>query len=127
VYQPTNGQLPLITLLKKPAPVEPSIVASFGEDEEIAVTNAIAWAWRERRVKPMTQRGAAELLSMKAPHFCNVLSGKKYLPLHKLNAYEELVGNTAVTQTIARFAALRESRLQHELAGLVAEHLAKTA
>lgn len=122
--QPTNGQLSLICELRKPGAVEPEVIASFGEDEEAAVTAAIAWAWRFRRVRAMSQRSAAELLGMKASHLCNVLQGKKYLPLHKLTHFEWVVGNTAITQTITHFRVRRDQDIAQQVAQLFAEHLA---
>lgn len=121
--QPTNGQLPLICEVRKPAAVGLDVVAAFGDDDEAAIKAAIAWAWVNRRVKLMSQRSAAELLGMKTSHLCNVLQGKKYLPLHKLTHYEWLVGNTAVTQTLERFKVLRDQEAARQVSQLFAEHL----
>lgn len=125
--QPTNGELPLLAMIRKPYEIELAQVESFGDDEETAVKRAITWAWQARRVKSMSQAHASELLDMQPQHFSNVLTGKKYLPLHKLNAFEQVVGNTAVTQTIRRFAGLREKHVTDQVAQLVAEHLARVA
>lgn len=111
----------------QPAPVAIAVLSSFGLDEEDAITQAIAWAWRERRVKRMSQRRAAELLGITNSHLSNILSGDKYLPPQKLNQFEWVCGNTAVSQTIARFREARERAMVNELAQLVAEHLGRAA
>src|ERR1043166_5424486 len=103
-----NLELPLLAELRKPAPVELPVLASFGDDEEEAVRRAIRWAWDNRRIRRMSQRRAAELCGMPASHFCNMLAGDKYLPPQKINQFEWIVGNTALTQTIARFREVRE-------------------
>lgn len=122
--QPTNGQLPLMAMLKKPASVEHAVLESFGADEEAAIVRSIQWAWRSRRVRNMSQARAAELLSMPPSHFCNILAGRKYLPPQKINAFQEIVGNTAVTQTLVYHAARREELMRQHVGELVAEHLA---
>jgi hypothetical protein len=55
----------------------------------------------------MTQSTAAEHIGIKPPHFANILNGKKYLPPHKLNAFEWVVGNRALSMTIERFRKTR--------------------
>lgn len=125
--EPATGQLALLAELKQPAPVPAETLASFGDSEEVAIKCAIAWAWRERRVRAMSGRRGAELMGMKHSHFSNMLAGKKYLPVQKINAFESIVGNTAVTQTIERFRTARDARREQKVAELVAEHLNKVA
>lgn len=125
-YQ-ANGELPLLAELKPPAAVDKAVLAGFGDDEEVAVRAALTWAWLERRVRGMTQRAAAERCGIKSQHFSLMLKGSKYLPLSKLNAFEQTVGNTAVSQTIERFRRLRDERLRHELAELIAHSLTRAA
>lgn len=100
-------ELPLLGLLKAPAPLLEHQLAEFGDEEELAVKAAIKWAWLHRRVR-MHQRDAAAHMGIKAPHFTNILNGKKYLPPHKINAFEWVVGNRAVSMTLERFRLIRE-------------------
>jgi hypothetical protein len=102
-----QGELNLLALLKAPDYVRGDQLLSFGDNEEEAVKRAIKWAWLNRRVK-MTQRLAAEHTGIKPPHFANILNGRKYLPPHKINAFEWIVGNRAVSMTIERFRKIRE-------------------
>lgn len=122
-HEPTNGQLPLLAEIKPPAAVDPAVVASFGESEEVAIKRAVVWAWEHRRIQAMSQRRAAGLCGMKNSHFSNMLAGKKYLPAQKINAFEALCGNTAVSQTIERFRVARERAMVNELSQLLAQHL----
>lgn len=108
--------LNLIGLLKGPDLVHPNVLASFGDDEERAVKAAVRWAWDNRRVKNMTMRSGADYIGVKSPHLANILNGKKYLPPQKLNAYEWVVGNRAVSLTIERFRRVREEQSAMELA-----------
>jgi plasmid maintenance system antidote protein VapI len=110
-----QGDLRLIGLLKGPDPVRGDILASFGDDEEKAVKAAIKWAWLHRRVK-MDQRVAAVHIGVQAAHLSNILNGKKHLPPHKINAFEWVVGNRAVTMTIERFRTIREEESALDLA-----------
>lgn len=108
-------ELHLVALLKAPSMVRADVLLSFGDDEERAVKAALNWAWLNRRVK-MTQRLAADHIGIKAPHFANILNGRKYLPPHKLNAFEWIVGNRAVSMTIERFRKTREEAAGLQLA-----------
>lgn len=121
---PTNGELPLVAALRRPEVVPPTIVALFGEDEELAVKRAIVWSWDNRRVRGMTKIRAAELCGLKNSHLTNILKGSKYLPAQRINVWESVVGNTAVSQTIERFRVERERLVRQEVGELVAEHLA---
>lgn len=120
-------ELPLIGLLRAPDSIREDILRTFGDEEEAAVKFAIRWAWDHRRVRDMTQKCAAELCGMSASHFCNVLSGEKYLPPQKINAYEQIMGNRAVSGTIDRFRAIRERETVAGLSAAIAEHLTKAA
>lgn len=123
-----NRELALLCDVRmKPSPVETEVLASFGDEEEVAVTAAIAWAWRERRVKRMSQRRAAELLGLTNSHLSGVLSGDKYLPPQKINQFEWVCGSTAVSQTLARFREARERAMVNELALLLAEQIRRVA
>lgn len=113
---PEQRELSLLGLLKKPDYVHPNVIASFGDDEAKAVKRSIQWAWENRRIRNMTKSSAAEHVGMKAPHFTNMLNGKKYLPPQNLNAYEWVMGNTAVSQTLERFRRVREEHCALELA-----------
>jgi hypothetical protein len=110
-----QGQLNLLALLKAPAAVRGDVLLGFGDVEELAVKESIQWAWRNRRVK-MTQRLAADHIGIKAPHFANILNGRKYLPPHKINAFEWIVGNRAVSMTLERFRKTREEEAGLQLA-----------
>jgi hypothetical protein len=114
-----QGELRLLSLLKAPDPVRADILAAFGDIEERAVREAITWAWHHRRVRNMTQRSASEHIGVAAPHFANILNGKKYLPLGKLNAFEWIVGNRAVSMTIERFREIRSREVALELARVI--------
>lgn len=123
-----NRELALLCDVRmKPAPIELSVLASFGDEEEAAVQAAITWAWLNRRVKRMSQRRAAELLGLTNSHLSNIFSGDKYLPPQKLNQFEWVCGNTAVTQTLARFREARERAMVNELAQLLAEQIGRVA
>lgn len=121
--QPTNGQLALLCDIKGPAPVDETVLASFGDEEERAIKQAIQWAWLHRRVQAMSQNRAAELCGMKTSHFSNMLWRDKYLPPQKLNQYEWVMGNTAVSQTLQRFREQREAEAVRQVAQLVAEQM----
>jgi ABC-type taurine transport system substrate-binding protein len=121
--EPTNGLLPLIAALRRPDGVDPAVIESFGDDEEDAVKRAIRWAWDNRRVRGMTKTRAAELIGMKNSHLTNVLKGGKYLPAQRINVWEQVMGNTAVSQTLERFRAVRERAMVDELAQLFAQHV----
>jgi hypothetical protein len=108
-------ELHLVGLLKAPDYVRSDTLLGFGDDEERAVKAAIKWAWLHRRVK-MTQSLAAEHIGMKPPHFANVLNGRKYLPPHKINAFEWVVGNRALSMTLERFRKTREEEAGLQLA-----------
>lgn len=111
-----QGELNLVALLKGPDFVRDDILRSFGDDEAKAVRAAIKWAWLHRRVRNMTQAFAASHIGIKPPHFANILNGKKYLPPGKINAFEWIVGNRALSLTIDRFRAIREEESALELA-----------
>jgi hypothetical protein len=108
-------ELPLLSLLKAPDMVRADVLQSFGDDEELALRAALRWAWDHRRVR-MTQRSMADYIGVRAPHLANILNGKKYLPPHKLNAFEWYVGNRAVSLTIERFRRRREEESALDLA-----------
>lgn len=122
-----TGELPLIGLLRTPAIIREDVLRTFGDEEEAAVQFAIRWAWDHRRVRDMTQKRAAELCGMSASHFCNVLSGEKYLSPQKINVYEQVTGNRAVSGTIERFRAIRERETVAGLSKLIAEQITKAA
>ena len=123
----TNPELPMIGLLRAPDPIREDILRTFGDEEEAATEFAIRWAWDNRRSKSMTQSTAAERIGIAASHFCNILAGKKYLPPHKINAYEYAVGNRAVSMTIERFRQIHERELVAGLARVVAENMVRAA
>jgi hypothetical protein len=102
-----QSELPLMGLLEAPAPLLPHQLAAFGDDEEKAVKEAIRWAWINRRVR-MEQSTASAHMGIPPSHLSNILNGKKHLPPHKINAYEWIVGNRAVSMTIERFRLRRE-------------------
>lgn len=110
-----QGELNILGLLKAPDPVRADILLAFGDEEERAIRAAIVWAWNNSRVK-MTKNSAAEHIGIQAPHFTNILNGKKYLPPHKINAFEWIVGNRALSMTIERFRKMREEESALELA-----------
>lgn len=121
------NELPLLGVLRAPDPIRDDILRTFGDEEEKATRFAVRWAWDRRRIQEMTQTRAAELIGVKGPHFSNILNGSKYLPPHKINAYEEIVGNRAVSMTIERFRQIREQQLVAGLARVVAENMVRAA
>lgn len=126
--QPTNGELALLCEMRMlPAAVDAAIIASFGENEEAAIKRAIRWAWVNRRVRTMSQARAADLLGMRTSHLSNMLWKDKYLPPQKLNTFEWVMGNTAVSQTIGHFAREREREAIAKLSTLVAEQMLRSA
>ena len=107
-----QAELSILGLLKAPAPLLEHQLLAFGDEEERAVKTAIQWAWIHRRVK-MDQSVAAAHMDIPAPHLSNILNGKKHLPPHKINSFEWICGNRAVSMTIERFRLIREE--QHAL------------
>ena len=101
-------ELPLVGLLKGPEDVRDDILRTFGDDEEKATKFAVKWSWLHRRVKSLDQRTAAERMGIPAPHLSNIPNGKKHLPPHKINAFEWITGNRAVSMTIERYRVIRE-------------------
>jgi hypothetical protein len=120
-------ELPILCLLKAPDTLLQRDVGAFGDEEESATNFAIRWAWDHRRVKSLSQAEAAMHIGIAASHFCNILSGRKYLPPHKINAYEWIVGNRAVSQTIERFRLIRESEQTLQLAAIIARQMTRAA
>jgi hypothetical protein len=102
-----QAQLPIIGLLRAPEHLLAHQLTAFGDEEERAVKEAIQWAWRNRRVR-LDQREASSKMGIQASHLSNILNGKKHLPPHKINSFEWIVGNRAVSMTIERFAKIRE-------------------
>lgn len=121
------SELPLIAILKAPDPIRDDILRTFGDEEESATKFSVRWAWDHRRAKGMSQMEAARLMGIASPHLCNILSGRKYLPPHKINSYEQIVGNRAVSMTIDRFRQIRERELVNGLAKVVAENMVRAA
>lgn len=121
------SELHLIALLKAPDPIRPDILRTFGDEEEAATLFAIRWSWDHRRIQGLSQRQAATRIGIAASHFSNILSGHKHLPPHKINAFEETVGNRAVSMTIERFRQIRERMLVEQLSKLVAENIIRAA
>lgn len=91
-----------------PVGIEISTIEMFGSDEEQAIAIAIQWAWANRSSKHLSMATAAELMQMPKSHLSNIISGKKYLPPQKINEFQWLVGNKAVTQTILLFQHRRK-------------------
>lgn len=114
-------ELSILGLLKCPEDIREDVLRTFGDSEDAAVTFAIRWAWDHRRCRPMSQAVAAQHIGISASHFCNILSGTKYLPPHKINAFEWVVGNKAVSRTIERFAQLREREQALQIAQLIVQ------
>jgi len=75
----------------------------------------------------MDQSHAAQHIGIAASHFCNILSGKKYLPPHKINSFEWLCGNRAVSMTIERFRLIRENEQTRQLAEVIAQQMTRAA
>lgn len=122
-----QGELALMGLLRAPDPIREDVLRTFGDDEEKATQFAIRWAWDHRRIQGMSQNQAAEHIAIASSHLCNILSGRKYLPPHKINAYEWTVGNRAVSMTIERFRNLREGQHTQQLAELIAANIVRAA
>lgn len=120
-------ELSIIGLLRAPDLVREDILRTFGDDEEASTRFAVQWAWNNRRDKTLTKRLAAQRCGIVAPHFTNIINGKKHLPPHKINAYEWVMGNKAVSMTIDRFRAIRERDLVAGVARVVAEHIVNAA
>jgi hypothetical protein len=79
--------------------------------------DAIKLCWMLRAVK-IDQNTAAAKCEIKPPHFSNILQGKKYLPPNKIRLFQEVMGNLAITQFLAKESGLRverESREQAEI------------
>lgn len=122
-----QSELPILGLLRAPDPIREDILRTFGDEEEGATRFAVQWAWNNRRDKSLDKRTAAQRCGIKSPHFSNIVSGKKHLPPYKINAYEWVMGNLAVSMTIARFRQIRERDLVAGVARVVAEHIVRAA
>lgn len=122
-----NKELALLAEIKRPSQIAETKIAEFGNDEELAIGEAIKWAWLHRRIQRMSQRRAAELCGMPASHFSNMVNGDKYLPPQKLNQFEWVVGNTAVSQTIEKFRGVRNSEIVRQVSQIVAENMTRAA
>lgn len=121
-----QSELSLLGLLKAPAPLLEHQLLAFGDEEEKAVKNSVIWAWVHRRIKSMDQRTAAMYMGIPPPHLSNILSGQKHLPPHKLNAFEWICGNRAVSMTIERFRLRREEEQMLVVAKAFVEAQGKT-
>jgi hypothetical protein len=97
----------------------PSPAARFLPKEAIAACasfrDAVCLAWEHRALRGMTQRTLAEKLEIAGSHMSNMLSreavdrhGKprQDLPARYIAEFEREVGNRAVSQYLARLAAL---------------------
>ena len=124
---PVIPELPLIAELRGPDPVREDLLRAFGDAEEDATAFAVRWAWDHRRTKSLTQSTASQRMGIAPSHFCNILASKKYLPPHKINAYEWVVGNKAVSLTIERFSKIREQEQTRQLAEVIAKQMVKAA
>lgn len=122
-----QSEIAILGLLEAPKPLLEHQLFAFGDDEEGATRAAVLWAWMHRRDKSLTKSTAAQRCGIKAPHFTNIVNGSKHLPPHKINAYEWTMGNTAVSQTIARFKQIRERELVSGLARVVAQNMVRAA
>jgi hypothetical protein len=122
-----QSELPIIGLLRSPDEIREDTLRTFGDDEEGATRFAIKWSWNNRRDKSLDKSTAAQRCGIKAPHFSNIINGKKHLPPHKINAYEWVMGNKAVSMTIERFQQIRERDLVAGLARVVAENMVRAA
>jgi hypothetical protein len=100
-------------------PGHASPVARFLPKEAIAgcasFRDAVCLAWEHRALRGMTQRTLAEKLEIAGSHMSNMLSreavdrhGKprQDLPARYIAEFEREVGNRAVSQYLARLAAL---------------------
>lgn len=89
-------------------------VPRFLPDEEVAACatfrDAVWLAWENRAVRGMTKRTLAELCGLYAPHVTNFVNpepldtkGKKRAnwPADKVDEFERVVGNRAVSQWLA--------------------------
>lgn len=85
------------------------------------------WAWRERRAKSLDAKQASTLCGITRQHFANIVTGRKYLPPQKLNVFEDVVGNRAVSQTIARFRAMRDEAKRREISDALVDQLRRRA
>lgn len=103
-----QSELPILGLLKAPAPLLEHQLLAFGDEEEPAVKKALQWAWNNRRIQGLDKKTAALNMGIPSPHLSNIVNGKKHLPPHKINAFEWIVGNRAVSMTIERFRRIRE-------------------
>lgn len=122
-----QAELPLLTVMPAPVEITPEQLASFGTDEEQAIREAVMWAWRERRAKSLDAKQASVFCGITRQHFANIITGRKYLPPQKLNVFEDVVGNRAVSQTIARFRVLREEARRREISDALVEQLRRSA
>jgi hypothetical protein len=121
-----QGELNLLGLLKAPDYVRGDVLLGFGDDEEKAVKAAIKWAW-------LQSPGEDDPGARRRPHRHQAaalrehLNGKKYLPPHKINAFEWIVGNRALSMTIERFRKVREEESALDLARAIVDGSVKAA
>jgi len=98
-------------------PPKPALLDDALIDSCCTAHDAIKLCWRLRAVK-LDQNTAAAKCEIKPPHFSNILKGKKYLPPNKIVLFQEVMGNLAITQFLAKESGLRverESREQAEI------------
>ncbi|WP_250481872.1 XRE family transcriptional regulator [Caballeronia sp. NCTM5] len=91
----------------------------FLPDELIAqcgsFRDAVWLAWENRTIRGMTKRTLAEVCGLYAPHVTNMVNAKAYdskgkkradLPAEKVDEFERVVGNRAISQWLADRAEL---------------------
>lgn len=99
-----NRELPLLAAIEGP-----KLVPSESVKACESYRDAVRLCWACRRVPGMTQRTAAELSGCYAPHMSGYLSdneGKRQLPADKIDAFEAVCGNYAITQWKVRQSGL---------------------
>lgn len=97
----TQREIPLMQRLNGPAVVHPGLVAGCR-----SYRDAVRLGFAARRVKGMTLRTIAELAGVHVPHMSDYLHmddvpTRRDLPAKHIAAFEQAVGNTAVSQWIA--------------------------
>lgn len=100
-----NRELPMLAAVQEPQFVDKQLIKQCQ-----TYRDAVRLCWALRRVKGMTQRTVAELADIHTPHISDYLAERaktvRNLPADKIEAFESVCGNRAITQWLVRRAGL---------------------
>lgn len=97
-------QLPMLARLSAPSVVHPDSINNCR-----TYRDAVRLCFALRRVRRMCARSVAEHAGIHPPHITDFLSdkdGRREMPAKYIQGFEDICGNTAITQWLAKQAAL---------------------